>query len=231
MSEPSPDRHPAGLWERFRKLPKGKKVILVVFLIVLHYHGYGPKRITFDPYKAASRGVELPLDFAVRRLVDIQYERNEVNLVRGKFRLKGDTLEVFPAYEETIYRVEYFGDYEAAFDRLTKAGRFDEALDMGWPLGHVWLFSGKLDQGISRLERLIDTSGGIETRSRADTLTAASFLLMYANRYDRAILWTDEAAAIYARLSNPIEAPIARMAAAHAAIKEQKGLTQVARAL
>ncbi len=56
------------------------------------------------------RGVEFPLGDAVRRLVDIQYERNEVNLVRGKFRLKGDTLEIFPAYEETIYRVEYFGD-------------------------------------------------------------------------------------------------------------------------
>jgi len=56
------------------------------------------------------RGVEFPLEHAVRRLVDIQYERNEVNLIRGKFRLKGDTLEVFPSYEETIFRVEYFGD-------------------------------------------------------------------------------------------------------------------------
>ncbi|MBN2114157.1 MAG: excinuclease ABC subunit UvrB, partial [Acidimicrobiia bacterium] len=56
------------------------------------------------------RGVEYPLGDAVRRLVDIQYERNEVNLTRGRFRLRGDTLEVFPAYEETMARVEYFGD-------------------------------------------------------------------------------------------------------------------------
>ena len=56
------------------------------------------------------RGVEYPLHDAVRRLVDIQYERNEMNMVRGKFRLKGDTLEVFPAYEESVYRIEYFGD-------------------------------------------------------------------------------------------------------------------------
>ena len=55
-------------------------------------------------------GVEYPMQDVVRRLVDIQYERNEINLVRGKFRLKGDTLEVFPTYEEFIYRVEYFGD-------------------------------------------------------------------------------------------------------------------------
>ncbi|MFQ5554031.1 MAG: excinuclease ABC subunit UvrB [Acidimicrobiia bacterium] len=56
------------------------------------------------------RGVELPLDVAVNRLVEIQYERNEVNLIRGRFRLRGDTLEIFPTYEETTYRVEYFGD-------------------------------------------------------------------------------------------------------------------------
>ena len=56
------------------------------------------------------RGVEFPLDDAVRRLVAIQYQRNEVNLIRGRFRVRGDTLEVMPAYEETVFRVEYFGD-------------------------------------------------------------------------------------------------------------------------
>ncbi len=56
------------------------------------------------------KGVELPLNDAIRRLVDIQYERNEVNLVRGKFRVRGDTLEIFPSYEETVMRVEYWGD-------------------------------------------------------------------------------------------------------------------------
>jgi excinuclease ABC subunit B len=56
------------------------------------------------------RGVEFPLTRSIERLVDIQYERNEVNLTRGKFRVKGDTLEVFPSYEETIYRAEYWGD-------------------------------------------------------------------------------------------------------------------------
>jgi len=56
------------------------------------------------------QGVEFPLSDAIRKLVDIQYERNEVNLTRGKFRVKGDTLEVFPSYESTLVRVEYFGD-------------------------------------------------------------------------------------------------------------------------
>ncbi|CAN5755351.1 excinuclease ABC subunit UvrB [soil metagenome] len=56
------------------------------------------------------KGVEYPMGDAIRRLVDIQYERNEINLVRGKFRVKGDTLEVFPSYGETIVRVEFWGD-------------------------------------------------------------------------------------------------------------------------
>jgi len=46
----------------------------------------------------------------LRRLVDMQYERNDQNLVRGKFRVRGDTIEVHPAYEEFAVRVELFGD-------------------------------------------------------------------------------------------------------------------------
>ncbi len=56
------------------------------------------------------RGVEFPMEAALSRLVDLQYERNEVNLTRGRFRVRGDTLEVYPAYEETVARVEFFGD-------------------------------------------------------------------------------------------------------------------------
>jgi excinuclease ABC subunit B len=44
------------------------------------------------------------------RLVDMQYERNDANLVRGKFRVRGDTVEVHPAYEEHTLRIELFGD-------------------------------------------------------------------------------------------------------------------------
>jgi excinuclease ABC subunit B len=46
----------------------------------------------------------------LRRLVDLQYARNDVNLVRGTFRARGDTVEIHPAYEEAALRVELFGD-------------------------------------------------------------------------------------------------------------------------
>ena len=51
------------------------------------------------------------------RLIDMQYERNDMNLVRGKFRVKGDTLEIHPAYEEFVVRIELFGD---DVERITK---------------------------------------------------------------------------------------------------------------
>ena len=56
------------------------------------------------------RGTDIPLEFAMQRLVDIQYQRNNVSRARGTFRVQGDTLEVFPPYETTGYRIEWWGD-------------------------------------------------------------------------------------------------------------------------
>jgi excinuclease ABC subunit B len=55
-------------------------------------------------------GAEQDQRAILRRLVDMQYERNDMNLIRGKFRVRGDTIEVHPAYEEHLVRVELFGD-------------------------------------------------------------------------------------------------------------------------
>ncbi|CAN5534961.1 excinuclease ABC subunit UvrB [soil metagenome] len=57
-----------------------------------------------------ARGGTADRDFIIQKLIDIQYERNDVNFVRGKFRVRGDTIEIFPAYEEQALRVELFGD-------------------------------------------------------------------------------------------------------------------------
>ena len=56
------------------------------------------------------RAVPLDHAFAVRRLVDIQYQRTSGSLSRGKFRVRGDTIEVHPAYDETAVRIELWGD-------------------------------------------------------------------------------------------------------------------------
>ena len=64
-----------------------------------------------------SVGVDYDMRSILRRLVDMQYDRNDMTLVRGKFRVRGDTIEVHPAYEESVLRVEMFGD---TIDRLTR---------------------------------------------------------------------------------------------------------------
>ena len=46
----------------------------------------------------------------LRRLVEIQYTRNDMSFTRGTFRVRGDTLEIFPVYEELAVRIEFFGD-------------------------------------------------------------------------------------------------------------------------
>src|SRR5438552_15601036 len=63
------------------------------------------------------KGVAIDLEWAVRRLVDIQYQRNNVNMARGRFRVRGDTLEVHPAYEETVLHIEWWGD---DIERITR---------------------------------------------------------------------------------------------------------------
>ena len=62
------------------------------------------------------------MEFAIQRLVDIQYQRNQVSRARGTFRVTGDTLEVFPPYEQSGYRIEWWGDEVeriSMFDPLT----------------------------------------------------------------------------------------------------------------
>jgi excinuclease ABC subunit B len=53
----------------------------------------------------------------LRQLVAMQYERNDMNLVRGKLRVRGDTLEIHPAYEQFVVRIELFGD---EIERITR---------------------------------------------------------------------------------------------------------------
>ncbi len=63
------------------------------------------------------RGAEHDQRAVLRRLVDMQYERNDTNLVRGKFRVRGDTIEVHPAYDEHPVRIELYGD---EVERITR---------------------------------------------------------------------------------------------------------------
>jgi excinuclease ABC subunit B len=96
----------------------------------------------------------------LRRLVDLQYERNDMNLVRGKFRVRGDTIEVHPAYDETAVRIELFGDdveQITVVDPLT--GERIETLDelVVFPATHYATSQERMTAAIARIEaELVD---------------------------------------------------------------------------
>jgi excinuclease ABC subunit B len=91
----------------------------------------------------------------LRRLVDMQYERNDTNLARGRFRVRGDTIEVHPAYEETIVRIELFGD---EIERITEidpvTGEQVKTLEDLWiyPATHYVAGAERMQAAIARIE-------------------------------------------------------------------------------
>jgi excinuclease ABC subunit B len=92
-----------------RSLQTRDDVIIVASVSCIY--GLGTARSYVNLAVKAARGEELGRDVFMRRLVDAQYERNDVDFHRGTFRVRGDTVEVFPAYEEErAVRVEFFGD-------------------------------------------------------------------------------------------------------------------------
>ncbi len=91
----------------------------------------------------------------LRKLVDMHYERNDMNLTRGKFRVRGDTIELHPAYDETAVRIEMFGDeieQMVVVDPLT--GERIRALDdlIVLPATHYVAGEERMRRGIARIE-------------------------------------------------------------------------------
>jgi excinuclease ABC subunit B len=92
-----------------RSLQTRDDVIIVASVSCIY--GLGTARSYVSLAVRAAKGEELGRDVFMRRLVDAQYERNDIDFHRGTFRVRGDTVEVFPAYEEErAVRVEFFGD-------------------------------------------------------------------------------------------------------------------------
>ncbi|MFT7646560.1 MAG: excinuclease ABC subunit B [Candidatus Poriferisodalaceae bacterium] len=92
----------------------------------------------------------------LRKLVDMQYERNDMNLVRGKFRVRGDTLELHPAYEEYPVRIELFGD---EIERITQVDpltgeRLAELDELTvFPASHYVTGEDKMSRAVKEIEK------------------------------------------------------------------------------
>jgi excinuclease ABC subunit B len=95
-----------------------RRDVLIVASVSCIY-GLGSPEAFFGMLQFFERGAAEGLDRVLRRLVDMQYQRTQLDLFHGSFRVRGDVLEILPAYEELGIRVEYFGD---EIERIT---RFD----------------------------------------------------------------------------------------------------------
>ena len=99
----------AALFER-------RDVIIVASVSCIY--GLGDPEDYTDLMLSLRKGMQKDRDEIIRKLVDIQYERNEIDFKRGKFRARGDVLDIFPSYSsEKVIRVEFFGD---EIDRITE---------------------------------------------------------------------------------------------------------------
>ncbi|MFM8594897.1 MAG: excinuclease ABC subunit UvrB, partial [Chloroflexota bacterium] len=86
-----------------------RRDVLIVASVSCIY-GLGSPEEYGNTVVSLRRGASTRRDKVVRHLIDIQYNRNDMTLTRGTFRVRGDTLEVFPTYVEIAVRVEFFGD-------------------------------------------------------------------------------------------------------------------------
>jgi excinuclease ABC subunit B len=118
-------------------------------------------------------GVEVRRDAVLRRLIEIQYERNDIDFARGTFRVRGDTVEIFPAYErEKAIRVEWFGDEIDAISEVDPLrGKVLRKID------EVSIFPGS--HYVTPADRLTKAMGGIkdELRERLVELKAENKLV------------------------------------------------------
>jgi excinuclease ABC subunit B len=127
-------------------------------------------------------------DKVLRHLVDIYYERNDVNFTRGRFRVRGDTLEIYPAYGEFAYRVEFWGDEVERItevDPLTGEVLVEHAAVDIYPAKHFITPQEKLMLGVADIEKELEER--LEKLRSQDKLLEAQRLEQRA-KYDLEML-------------------------------------------
>ncbi|WP_189916429.1 excinuclease ABC subunit UvrB [Kitasatospora xanthocidica] len=129
---------------------------VIVVASVSCIYGLGTPQEYVDRMVRLRVGEEIDRDVLLRRFVDIQYARNDVAFSRGTFRVRGDTIEIFPVYEELAVRIEMFGDeIEALYTLHPLTGEIISQDDS------VYVFpASHYVAGPERMERAIT---GIET--------------------------------------------------------------------
>ena len=147
-----------------------RDVLLVASVSCIY--GLGSPEAFFGMLEFFEKGSESGMDRALARLVAMQYQRTSLDLFHGSFRVRGDVLEVLPAYEDNALRIEYFGDEIERITRFdTLRGDALEELDRVavFPRTHYVTPKENLERAIGSIQR--------ELRERLDELEAEGKLL------------------------------------------------------
>ena len=133
---------------------------MIVVASVSCIYGLGSPETYEMNMQILRRGEEIDRDQLLRKLVSIQYTRNDSVLSRGTFRVRGETLEVFPAYAASAFRAIMFGDEVERlqhFDPLT-GELIEEDLEHVaiWPATHYNVKEGTIEDGVAEIGRELD---------------------------------------------------------------------------
>ncbi|HEY2768233.1 MAG TPA: excinuclease ABC subunit UvrB [Solirubrobacteraceae bacterium] len=146
---------------------------VIVVASVSCIYGLGSPEVYEMNMQILRRGEEIDRDKLLRKLVSIQYTRNDSVLARGTFRVRGETLEVFPAYAETAFRATLFGDEVERlqhFDPLTGELIEDDLEHVAiWPATHYNVREGTVEKAVEDI--------GAELNERCAQLEAEGKLL------------------------------------------------------
>jgi len=130
---------------------------VIIVASVSCIYGMGSPETYDENLQTLRKGDEVDRDELLRKLVSIQYTRNDVALGRGNFRVRGETLEIFPAYAETAYRAVLFGDEVERlqhFDALTGELIEDDLEHIAiWPATHYNVKEGTIEAAVEEIGR------------------------------------------------------------------------------
>lgn len=132
---------------------------VIVVATVSAIYGLGTPQEWVDQMIPLHVGQSIDRDELLHKLVDIQYARNDIAGTRGTFRVRGDTLEVFPMYEELAWRIEFFGDEIDALSTLqplTGEIMSEDQQMMIFPATHYATGAERLEKAITSIEHELE---------------------------------------------------------------------------
>jgi excinuclease ABC subunit B len=132
---------------------------VIVVASVSCIYGLGSPKDYLEMMVPLQVGHEIDRDELLRKLIDIQYDRNDLDLARGRFRVRGDVLEVWPAYEEFAYRIELWGDEIEKLSIIDPvSGEESKSLPdiYIYPAKHFVLPQDRIDRALGEIQQELD---------------------------------------------------------------------------